>query len=356
MPGQPLADYSVSQTLWKAEGYRLERVQSGNNHFLLEERQWDETASAAEAHRQDEAWKQWLTFCHHPALLLPVECRLSGARTMVFYTSREPVICWPNYIEQAFREYMADEELTLELGFRLTLIWGALVGKGLRPVSLEKPRPDMILLNAEGEVTALPPRFAPNGVVGCQPLLQGMAEIFFHALTRHEAASRPEDLPRCRDVNREISLNTQKLVTRCLPDQEEHFDTLGALTRALTQQHIKRDAERPYRDSGPLANYRAIVADRDYEPAIEQALAERVEDQVIQMKTPFHSFWQRSFLHNPRNLNLLLVVFYVLLLTPYLFVRGFADGETVGPMLLTSGLYWLFVGIVYSSYRRRNVK
>lgn len=339
----PPAEYTETEILWSAADRRLLRV---DEQFLLEERGWPDEASAEAAHRRDQEWKDWLTYCHHPSLLMPLECRQKGTRTQVFYRCREPLTCWPVYIEQIFQEYMADEELTLELAFRLTQIWSGMVGKGLRPVALEKPRPDMVLLTGDGHLWALPPRFCPDGETGHVPLLQGMAELLFAALTRHEAASRPEDLRRCRDVNREISLSTQKLVRRCLAGEEEHFDSLGALMRALTQQNIKLNPEKPYRDSGPLVHFRANVPDREFEPEVKEAIEAHKPLEIHNYRPPW---W-----HNPRNLWVVNIVTYLIMMLPFAWDRNPIEMK-ITSMGLATGIYLMFAALVYQGYRRRIV-
>lgn len=168
------------EVLWAGSGRRWFHGRWEGQSFLVEEREWPDEASALEALSQDERWKQWLSYS---------------------------LVCWPVYVEQVFRDYMADEELTLELAFRLTLIWSGMLGKGLRRVALEKPRPDMIYVTGEGDVLAAPPRLVGEGEPGFARLLEGMAEIIFAALTRQEVSDGRQELARCRDQNLKLALD-----------------------------------------------------------------------------------------------------------------------------------------------------
>jgi len=345
-------DFTVLDTLWSGEEI-LQRIQPGQakEEYLLELRAFADPAQAQAASAKDVEWQQWLTFCHHPSLLLPLHCRHQGNQAQVVYPAKAVTTSWPTYVSQVYKEYMADEDLTLELAFRLTLIYGALVGKGLRPVSLERPRPERILLTGEGDVRALPLRFASHDESGAQSILEGLANIMFAAFI-HPAQGKREFLPRCRDVNREISLDAQTLVRRCLTGQPDLFDTPAALTRALTQLHIRRNAEAPYRDGGPLVAFRADAPDRDYVPQLEQA----IEAQSAESTAPptwMQAIWRLEFFQNIGNLRWLFVVFYLVTLAPLLLTRLPADALAFA-VFVVSSIYWMCAIAIYHGYRRRN--
>lgn len=319
--------------------------------YLLEIREFADPEEAAAATAEDVKWQHWLSFCQHSSLLQPLFCHARGSQAVVVYPRKGVEAVWPSYVEQAFGEYMADENLTLELTFRLTLIWGSLLGKGLRPVGLERPRPELILLSGDGDVRALPLRFQAHEESGASSILVGLAHILFEALTRQSVQA--EFLPRCRDLNREISLDAQTLVRRCLPEDKEAFDTPGALTRALTRLNIRRNADEPYRDQGPLVAYRPYVPDRDYVPEMKQAAA---EVQPLAPEPPAWLFllYNLKFFQDLRNLRLMFVLIYLGVLSPLFFVE-LERGALAVYLVLISIVYWMCAMAVYTGYRRRNV-
>ena len=340
-------DYQIRETLWEGS-HRLYRVGvGGKEHYLLEERDLETVEAALAASESDREWQQWMTYCHHRALLLPVHCEARGAQALVLYPSPGPLECWPCYVEQVHQEYMADEELTLELVFHLTQIWGAIVGHGLRPVNLQKPEPKMVLLTGDGEVFCLPPRFDPQGETAPLALLRGLGDLMFAALTRQSPEERGDFLTHCRDLNREITREAEALVRRTQKDQRDGFEGHSPLARALVKLHIGRASDRPYRDSGPLISFRPNVATRDQKPALSEAVAQQLTPQGA---SGAYARLRAGRLSELRYLWIIPLFVYLLLLSPLL-------GRPVDLLcfaLPLSFLYWGAVLAIFKGYRREH--
>lgn len=334
--------YQVLESLWESDR-KLQRIQAEGREYLLEIR----PGTAPE-----EAWKQWVSYCHHPDLLLPAGYHHTSSHSLVLYPAKGAIMTWPTYVQQVFGEYMAEEELCLELAYRLSLIGSAMLGKGLRPVSLQPVAPERVLLTGDGEPRVLPPDFDPSAEPGPGPLLTGLAQLLFAALTHpHTPAEPGEALARCRDLNREISLDAQTLVRRCLPGEKDRFENLGAVIRWLHQLHVRRSPQSPYRDSGPLQAFRPEAPERDYQPELEQA----VEDVPGAPPTStLQAIGRLRFFQDVRNLRFMFGVIYLLMLTPAMFARPWQSALL--PVGLISCVYWMMVISLVYGYRRRNTQ
>lgn len=336
-------NYQVLETLWEGAESQLQLIRAEDREYLLEIRP---------APGPDEAWKQWVSYCHHPDLLLPVGYHHTSSQCLIVYPAKNAIMTWPTYVQQVFGEYMAEEELCLELAYRLCLVGSALLGKGLRPVSLKALTPERIVLTGDGEPRVMPPEFDPAAEPGPGPLLRGLAQVLFAALTHPHTPADPGDkLARCRDLNREISLDAQTLVRRLLPAEKDRFESLGAVIRWLTQLHIRRSPQSPYRDSGPLRAFRPEAPERDYKPELEQAVESLPGSPPT---STLQAVSRLRFFQDVRNLRYAFLLIYLLMLSPAMFARPWQSALL--PMALVSCVYWMMVISLVYGYRRRNTQ
>lgn len=323
-------------------GTELELVQQGNNYFVVE----------TLPQEPDPNWLRQLSYIEHPDLLLPV----GVCGTRVIYVGQEHLQPFSRYVSSVFSEYMAPEDLCLELAYRISRAWGQMSEKSCRQFEFFQPSSDRILMSASGDLRLLPPIFSV-GKATSQSLVIAVGEMLFDNLTHpNTPAHKQEFYSAIREVNGEITAAAEEIVRRCLVDGPDRILGLGALTRCIHQQRIRYSPDCPFPDRGPLGYFKKPVQPPEYETNLQEAVQtqRKVDYHDLAPPTWLERLTRWQFYDRVENLRALFVVVYLVMIGPLFFGREWA--EVALPFFLMSGIYWLFVIGLLAAYRRRRHK
>lgn len=355
--------FKIQSTLLTARDEALHVVRDSakpGKLFLRQTLHFDNSAAAEEALESRKTWQNAITLNFHPAFLTVVEMERKENIIEIIFEGPEGKHL-PQYVEEYFKGYAAEEGFALELTWHLVEMVRSLLSSSAKGISMGKIRAEDIFITGGGRVKVLPSFMESIDKKFPEQMLEGFAELLFTMLTREKPEK--EKLIESRIVNKEISEAAEQIIRRCaLTEKDGGFGNILSLRQALHKE--LKPEERPLKE-GFLRDFKSDKTVVDYDENLEQAV-----DQELGFLERMRHFDLgrdcRFILHILRDANRQLnwnrlwpfIVFpYFLLLLPLISVMVL-PGEELNIMTLiliivvTLPLYTLTVILIYHGYRR----
>lgn len=352
------------------KGTELMLAREGKKRNVLIIREFFSDITSAEVHMEERRrWQNQVSLNSHPAFIAPLEL-IAEEKSLMILCEDPRGFQLPPYVKEFFKGYMTEEGFAIELVYHIVEIFRAVLKESTGAVTVGYIAPEDVFITEEGRVKLIPPWLTrmdrEKGHGDTQKLfVESLGGLLFWMLTLHNPEEKNEFLTRCREVNREISESAERLIARAVSSGGDAITTLMAFRQALSEELKKHTPEIPVKD-GFMRCFKAEKSTVDYDLSLDSAVKEEEKFQE-KVKKPDFGWDYRLIMNTFRNVNKQLdwkkmwpaiILPYLLLLAPFLFVIGFNYTQmfTPGPILLLIAFSFPFYLVIFYAihigYRR----